>query len=259
MGYQAHMATLQASEYGAPADRSRVIIWASLLGHELPEFPQPTHASTGSSARTVASWHRRTHFAPHAMISFAEATSDLPKFEYQNPHNIIVQTAADRDIRTERAKTIHQCRVNPGDNYVGRDSQDYASPPISDFQRQCRIGSAKLTNHVTRAFHDEPSLVQEKKGGEFLFKNCTTERICNIPIDPSADHGSLPAELRQGSCFHPAKDTSKSTKTKHCYSRVKYDEPMRTIRTKINPGSKWGRVSSFPLTSYQERSSNIKK
>jgi DNA (cytosine-5)-methyltransferase 1 len=251
MGYQVHIATLQASEYGAPADRSRVIIWAALPGCELPEFPQPTHASTGSSTRPVASWHRKTHFAPHAMISFAEATSDLPKFEYQNPHNIIGQTATDRYIRTERAKTIRQCRVNPGDSYVGRDSQDYASPPISDFQRQCRNGSAKVTNHVTRAFHDKPSLAKEKNGDEFLFRNCTTERICNIPIEASADHGSLPAKLRQGSCYHPANDSSKSvTKKKYCYSRIKYDEPMRTVRTRIDPASKWGRVSSFPLPRY---------
>ena len=179
LGYQAQYTTLQCAEYGTPQSRRRVIFWASKLGFPLPSFPQPVNVfELGSSTHN---WHKSRRSAPHPAVTVGDAISDLPAFEWINPHLVIAETQQDRSDRAARRHKICQVEVERGAHSLGKNHQSYTSRPLSEFQRKARACVPKddLLNHVTIRFNPE-----------------TVERVYSIPMVPGADHRDMPKKLR---------------------------------------------------------------
>jgi site-specific DNA-cytosine methylase len=223
LGYQAEYTTLQCAEYGTPQSRRRVIFWASQLGYPLPSFPQPENVVEHGSS--TPSWHKTRRSAPHPVVSIGAAISDLPAFEWINPHQVIAQTAQDRSDRALRQHKISQVEVEQAAHSVGKNHQSYASRPLSEFQRQARAGVPQdgLLNHVTIRSNQE-----------------TVERVCNIPMLPGADHRDMPKKLQlncltnetaKRNCFYPGR-----------FGRLDYEGIFQTCMTDISPSGKNGKV-----------------
>ncbi|KAE9380648.1 S-adenosyl-L-methionine-dependent methyltransferase [Stipitochalara longipes BDJ] len=155
LGYQCQYTTLQAAEHNTPQSRRRVIFWAAQPGYPLPAFPQPSHVV--NSRLSPLSWHRIRRSAPHAAVTVGAAITDLPAYDWINPHSVILQTQQERSDRERRLSTITQYEVERGSNFVGRNHQSYASKPLSEFQRKLRAGVPKdgLLNHVTMRWNEE--------------------------------------------------------------------------------------------------------
>ena len=87
MGYQVQQFNLDAWSFGSPQSRSRLFIFATAPGLEVPPHPPLTHshpeararsASLGKAANGLAFGSRRFAPTPLEFVSAAEATSDLP-------------------------------------------------------------------------------------------------------------------------------------------------------------------------------------
>ena len=223
LGYQAQYTTLQCAEYGTPQSRRRVIFWASKLGFPLPSFPQPVNVfELGSSTH---SWHKSRRSAPHPAVTVGDAISDLPAFEWMNPHKVIAQTYQESSDRAVRQHKICEVEVEQGAHSVGKTRQSYASRPLSEFQRKAREGVPKdgLLNHVTIRFNQD-----------------TVERVCSIPMVPGADHRDMPKKL-QMYCLTNA--TAK--RNGFCpgrFGRLDFKGIFQTCMTDIAPSGKNGKV-----------------
>ncbi|KAF5869059.1 putative s-adenosyl-l-methionine-dependent methyltransferase protein [Botrytis fragariae] len=176
LGYQCQYATLQAGAYGVPSSRNRVIIWASLPGYKLPKYPEPTNVF--NRIPKDAPYTRRS--APHRPLTIQHCTSDLPLWEFKNPHKEIQQTAEQESSQINRGKTIAQYPILKHQKLVGLEKQDYASPHLCEFQRQARksVPDQLLHNHVT---------------GRISAKQA--ERVCSIPLIAGADYRRMNEEL----------------------------------------------------------------
>jgi len=119
LGYQAEYALLQAAEHGLPQSRPRVFFWASRPDCPLPKFPQPENVVECGG---VWEWHRTRRSAPHKMVTVGDVMTDLPQFEWENPHGIIPETMADKADRLARwNKGIAQYPVSRDEQWVGVD------------------------------------------------------------------------------------------------------------------------------------------
>lgn len=178
MGYQTRFSIQQAGQYGVAQSRRRFFVWGARRGSSLPDFPQPFNCfpKQGSLAITLPNGHsfsylRRTNGqAPHAAVTVGDSISELPGFEYRNPHD--VYPATDRDKEQERDAQVPRLLAD-GVSCVGRLVQDYERPPLTEFQRKIRSGSEMLHGHVTRGFN-----------------KLNVERICCIEMRAGADHSS---------------------------------------------------------------------
>lgn len=223
LGYQAQYTTLQCAEYGTPQSRRRVIFWASKLGFPLPSFPQPENVVEPGAS--TSSWHKTRRSAPHLVVSVGDAISDLPAFEWINPHLVIAETQQDRSDRAARRHKICQVKVERGAHSVGENHQSYTSKPLSEFQRKVRAGVPKddLLNHVTIRFNPE-----------------TVERVCSIPIIPAADHRDMPKKLQLKYL------TNATAKRNRFYpgriGRLDYQGIFQTCMTDMTPSGKNGKV-----------------
>ena len=236
MGYQVQYAVLQAGEYAIPQSRNRVFFWAALQGYKLPNFPQ----ATTTFGRRTASWHLTRGPVPHRGYTVADATSDLPRWELKNPHNVIPASQEELEDRAKRAEDIEQIRVYPGDNYVGHNEQDYATSPCNEFQRKMRAGISKLTNHVTEAWYDKPSWRKRTNA----LSGARTEQVCNIGFGPDDDFRSLPPKLQPWFLSHPDSAAAKKDFdfVRGRFGRLKANEPFSICLTTTEPARKGSRV-----------------
>ena len=224
LGYQSQYTVLQAAEHNTPQSRMRVIFWASQAGYPLPAFPQPSNVV--SSRISPKSWHKTRRSAPHAIINVGAALTDLPAYEWINPHAIIPQTAQERLEREQRSTTIPQYEVERKSDFVGENLRSYPSVPRSEFQRKmrARVPIDRLMNHVTMSWYDT-----------------TIERVCSIPLIPDSDHRVMPKKLR-------LEGLNNETARKHNFypgrfGRLDYEGIFNTCMTDIAPGGKNGKVS----------------
>ncbi|KAJ8062778.1 hypothetical protein OCU04_008035 [Sclerotinia nivalis] len=179
-GYQCQHASLQAGVYGSPSSRTRVIFWASLPGYELPKYPQATHLFDG---RVPKSPHRVRRSAPHWPVTIGDCLSDLPSFEWINPHVTNPETAAQMSNRLNRDKNVAQysCSVSSRAlDYVGLAKQAYVCDPLNEYQRKMRksVPNDLLQNHTIHRLSQK-----------------YTEQLCNIPLRAGANYKNMPKNL----------------------------------------------------------------
>jgi site-specific DNA-cytosine methylase len=240
MGYQVQFTVLQAGEYCLPQSRQRVFFWASLPGNELPNYPRPRTKFSGICA---TSWHRRHDYsggAPLPQVTIGDTLTDLPAFDWVNPHLVAGQSDEENLDRLQRATKIRQVKVRKHKNFVGYDKQSYACRPLSEYQRRLRKGVPHNTvlNHVTIKYYDEPRW--NKRGG---LENAKTEQVCSIPMRPGADHRDLPEKLKPWCLSHPDSRASKYKFYPGRYGRLDMEKHFETCLTEIDPNGKNGTVS----------------
>ncbi|KAF7891967.1 hypothetical protein EAF00_008269 [Botryotinia globosa] len=217
LGYQCQHATLQAGAYCVPSSRKRVIFWASLPGYKLPKFPEPTNVF--SCIPKDAPYIRRS--APHRPLTIKHCISDLPRWEFGNPHKQIKQTPEQKTSKINRGKTIAQYSILKNQKLVGLEKQDYASPHLCESQRQARksVPDQLLHNHVT---------------GRISVKQA--ERMCNVPLEAGADYrrmneALLPNHLRKESERFLRNVNYRDRKFDGKYGRLPEDEIFKIITT----------------------------
>ncbi|ESZ90943.1 hypothetical protein SBOR_8661 [Sclerotinia borealis F-4128] len=214
LGYQCQHAFLQADVYGLPSSRTRVIFWASLPGHKLPQFPQPTHIFDG---RVFKSPHRVRRSAPHQPVTIGDCLSDLPRFEWKNPHIINAETPAQRSAQLKRDKDIVQYTTVDQLEFVGLEKQAYGSPPLSEYQRKIRKSAPGhlLQNHQI----------------SLLFKD--VERVCNVPLRAGAAYKDMPENLLPLFLQNALQHSGNSGKVKYSgrYGRQSIDQSFKVVTT----------------------------
>jgi hypothetical protein len=63
------------------------------------------------------------------MVTVGDIITDLPRFEWINPHAVIPETGADKEERWERiSRDIAQYPVNRGEQWIGTDKLLVATP-----------------------------------------------------------------------------------------------------------------------------------
>ncbi|KAK7048461.1 cytosine-5-methyltransferase [Favolaschia claudopus] len=192
IGYQVRFKVLQAGQYGAPQDRERLIFLAAKCGKKLPDFPRPTHAFQRvrkwkiplrkrdrilppTSSRTDGHDHR---YAPHPPVTVKAAISDLPAFEWINPHTIIPKTKEDDMEQEERRRSgIKQCHVSTSPvGFLGPTA--FVKCASTRFQRMMRRQDDLVDMHITPVF-----------GSSFI------ESITMVPLRGWSNHRFLPPDL----------------------------------------------------------------
>lgn len=225
-------AVLQAGEYSTPQSRQRVIFWAALQGYELPQFPQ---ATTTFEGRCTISWHRTRRSASHRGYSVADATIDLPRFDWVNPHNVLPTTYEEEMEMLDRAERVEQIKMLQHQNYVGHNEQEYATSPRNELQKKLRVGVSKLTNHVTESWFDKPSWSNKKSA----ISCARTEQVCNIAMKAGADFTSLPKELTPWYLSHPDSAAAKNFDLmKGRFGRLDATKHFPICLTSTDPGRK---------------------
>ena len=223
-----------------PQSRQRAFFWASLPGNPLPNYPQPQNKFSGMCA---VSWHRKhdsSRGAPHPEVTVGDTLTDLPAFDWVNPHQIVGRSSEENLNRIRRATKIRQVQVLNKPNFVGDDEQAYAYHPLSEYQRRLRKGvpDHKLRNHVTIKYFDQPRW--NKNGG---IMNVKTEQVCSIPMKSGANHRELPQPLRPWFLSHPDSRASRHNYYPGRYRRLDMEEHFETCLTEIDPNGKNGKVN----------------
>ncbi|OLL21656.1 DNA (cytosine-5)-methyltransferase 1 [Neolecta irregularis DAH-3] len=229
MGYQAQFSIQQAGQHGCPQSRRRVIFWGVQMDYRIPRWPQPSHCfpKQGSLNITLpdgfsfSAVKRRSGHAPHALVTIGDAILDLPGFEYANPHKVCSIT----DEEQAENRPYRKINVSTAGVQVGELEQDYAYPPLSEYQRWIRKKSTQLTCHFTRPFNE-----------------ITVERICRIPMIAGADHSSLPDPLKPWCLSDPNSAAARHNGWKGLFGRLDLDSHFQTALTDIQPMGKQGSV-----------------
>ncbi|KAI9511110.1 S-adenosyl-L-methionine-dependent methyltransferase [Russula earlei] len=245
--YQVRFSVLQAGVYGSPQNRRRVIFWGARRGFPLPEFPIPTHnfesayhwavqLDTGLKLEHVARDPDRPHRgAPLRAVTVDDAISDLPKFDWKNPHVVNKATRADRTEVKRRAAIGIPAFVavssraprdeSEEDTFPGYpDGVPYATPPRTRYQARVRQGIA------------EDADVELQYTARF--SESVVERVCNIAIRPGADWRSLPKELSVRNNSPKESETRNDMQ----YSRVDGSGSFRTAITTVAPNAQGSTV-----------------
>ncbi|THH29585.1 hypothetical protein EUX98_g4594 [Antrodiella citrinella] len=244
--YQARFKLLQAGQYGAPQGRLRVIFWGARRDLPLPKFPVPTHFFSEPTQNinlphgdvlkppTRVSWVNgsddgsddpKIHHqcAPMPSVTSMDAISDLPAFDWINPHEVLRKTAADaRETAGRRAHGIAQVSaINDRTSCAGYENAvAYARKPANRYQLFMR---RQMGDRGRVKYHYSAK-----------FSALMVERVTNIPMEPKANHELLPPELSM-----PSK---KGSGYKSVLGRIDGDGHFRTALTKVNPGAKGGSV-----------------
>lgn len=238
LGYQVHCKVLQAAEYGSPQSRERIIFIGARGLTPLPRFPIPTHCFprrvrqrstvTGNSITGV---NRLPDYpdigrAPFAQVTVNDATSDLPPYDWVNPHKTIPATRKDEcEVMSREARGIKQFIAHDpdecGSTYPGyAEPVPYACRPKNGYQRWMRegMGDGKCEGHYTK-----------------FFRPIIVERVVNVPLRPNADHTNLPNALRG-----TTNNTGQSEKLKGLYARLDANGHFSTALTTVLPMRKPG-------------------
>ncbi|KAH8099541.1 S-adenosyl-L-methionine-dependent methyltransferase [Cristinia sonorae] len=243
LGYQARFKLLQAGQYGAPQGRLRVIFWGARRRLPLPKFPMPTHffelsqkinLPTGDALQPPArmsywsDWEEPEYHqcAPMPPVTAMDAMSDLPRFDWINPHQVIKRTAADaQEVSRRKAEGIAQFPATNLDRATPAGYNDpipYPKPPQNRYQlfmREKLKKKDRVTYHYSARF---PAI--------------TVERVCSVPMEPKANHHDLPPPL----ALSEKRRGNKANRSVFC--RIDGEGHFRTALTTINPGSKGGSI-----------------
>ncbi|KAH7397790.1 S-adenosyl-L-methionine-dependent methyltransferase [Cadophora sp. MPI-SDFR-AT-0126] len=250
MGYQVQCAILNAEEHGAPQSRPRVFIWATLPGYRLPEYPQPEYVYKSRADSVLFEperklgaydfyWHRQRRSAPHRVVTLGDALTDLPAFDWKNPHQVVTKTQSNK-----REEQNRWARITLYDTFeievpfVGRNVQAYTSGPLTEYQRVLRISNTSNTvkNHVTAKMHA-----------------LNVERVCSIPIRPGASYKDLPLAL-QGARNKPQKNACSRLDLlgiqNTCMTKMdvlgRYGKILHPTQHRIESVREYARVQGFP-------------
>lgn len=218
LGYQCQYASLQAGAYGSPSSRTRVIFWASLPGHKLPEFPQATHIFNGVVPECS---HLLRRSAPLYQVTIGDCLADLPSFEWIN-----TCMPLEESCQTKRTQSIPQYSILRNLSYIGQEIQEYASPPLCEYQRKIRnsVSNRLLHNHAT----SRPS-------------SADAERICNVPLQAGAYYIDIPRDLLvpflRRTIENWENDGILKSDYKGRYGRQSVEESFKIVTTKLEAPS----------------------
>lgn len=182
LGYGSTCGFVQSGAYGCPQSRGRFLLIAAREEYSLPTLPRATHHFLGRAA-TRFSWKDgdgEVHTAGSPLpailppITVSDAISDLPPFDWKDPHRIY---AGPDVIELERAQAgVSHMKVSPG-RPVGYVRTPYQSVPQNTYQERMRIlGGQTTTNveqHQTSGYHAK-----------------MVERVVNVDLNPGANYHS---------------------------------------------------------------------
>ena len=182
LGYGCTCGFVQSGAYGCPQSRGRFLLIAAREGLSLPKLPRATHHFLGKTA-TRLTWKDAhgevytTDSSPPAIlppITVSDAISDLPPFDWKDPHRIY---AGPDVFELERAQAgVSQMKVSPG-RPVGYARAPYQTDPHNSYQERMRI----LGGQTTR------SVGQHQTSG---YGAKMVERVVNVDLFPGADYHS---------------------------------------------------------------------
>ncbi|KAJ8522382.1 hypothetical protein ONZ45_g1036 [Pleurotus djamor] len=249
LGYQVRHKILEAAQYGAPQGRQRVIFWGSRRGNAIPDFPLPMHCFAAqifkqpdytellpvTRAKNIDLCHHSV--APLPTVTVEDAIGDLPPFDWINPHVAIPQTPAHKlEVQDRTLAGIKQCSaVSSADVWAGFiDPVNYPYQPLNHYQKWIRSSPIGAHSHSQ---HSDKVLLHYTS----LYTSEVVERTVNIPLEPKADHRSLPRAL--------ALNQTRTRDNHAFYGRLDGTGLFRTALTTNRPGSK----NTYPLHPSQKR------
>lgn len=179
MGYQVCFETLQTGQHSVLQSGRRLFILASRPGFPHPKFPEVSKHVL--RIHLPKSSHRMRTCAPHPEDTTGDALTDLPRFDWVNPHNVIQPSNEERLDWFARSSTIEQVQILPKADYVAHDSQHYPSAPLSELRHRLRRGvqNDTLLHHITPSWFDA-AIRNNKHNG---IENVLTEQVCSIPME----------------------------------------------------------------------------
>ncbi|KAF7295498.1 BAH domain-containing protein [Mycena indigotica] len=230
LNYQVSPILAQAGQHGCVQNRPRFFLFAARRGSVLPKPPLPMHvfkpaqrrklfiegdfiggAKRGRMANTDSDDEDGNNFAPHPGFTIKDATSDLPKFDWINPHEVIAQTPADKKtVQTRLASGIKQCDAST--TPVGyAEPVPYLTEPQTRYQREMRRSNSSLVeDHVT-----------------LRYSSFVVEATVTVPLKPKAGHPDLPR------AFHKRLNPNKTRK----FGQLDENGPFKTAMTQVSPSS----------------------
>ncbi|PWN47588.1 S-adenosyl-L-methionine-dependent methyltransferase [Violaceomyces palustris] len=249
LGYSTTFGVVQSGSFGVPQSRRRLILWGAKDGYRLPELPSPTHVFRGQPASTP-SWLdglgnrcRASHdttsgnngSAPLPPVTIGDAISDLPQFDWQDPH-VIYPQVTDPELAERRKRQeiygIPSYRVERSLGAVGPFEQPYLTEPKTSFQRMVRISNpSTVLQHQTRCLNEE-----------------AVERVVNVPLIPNANWESWSTDRvsKPHLCPYGLSSTSSISESMAYYvdsfRRPSYDSHHCVAVTSLDPSSKSGSV-----------------
>ncbi|KAG6916653.1 hypothetical protein DXG01_005939 [Tephrocybe rancida] len=251
LGYQVRCKVLQAGQYGAPQSRRRTIFWGAKRGTTIPDYPVPAYAfEKGMNRSKLPTFtmepvsrsldpDENHQCAPLRPVTVNETVSDLPPFDWKNPHKILPATAKDKKAAKERLEAgIPQFHAvhSPGAPLTGfPEGVHYLTEPQNRYQQWLRrdMGDGeKVHAHYTK-FQTAP----------------VAEATVAVPLRPKATHWDIPRAL-QPKRFRQGK-TSKYT----FYGRLDGDEQFKCAMTSAAPNSK----NSWLLHPSQKRIMSVRE
>ncbi|KAK7058661.1 hypothetical protein VNI00_002297 [Paramarasmius palmivorus] len=179
LGYQVRYGLLQAGNYGTPQSRVRFFMIAAKHGLQLPNLPYPTHAfplrQTPSITLANKSSIRPILFqkgsALHPSVTINDAISDLPQFDWKDPHNED-SSRSDKPKAPERQSLVPSFECRKTDKHWGYEGLvPYSHPPRTRFQLDSRLNAPSDLQHFTRTLPE----------GD-------VRRVLHIGIRPDADY-----------------------------------------------------------------------
>lgn len=206
LGYSVKMSIVEATSFGSPSIRRRVLFLAS-RNRPLPHLPPPTHISSRPTAPTITLSPRAgvslqykssgSHAETVSMSplrparSVRDATSDLPHWDWRDPHSLYGEFSRMDDLKRHRRQdqgiTTYQTTL-AGDETstwrrgaVGPSAASYSRSPQNSFQDLMRHGSSP-GNPILQHQTYRPSAL-------------TAERATNIPFHPGASCRDLGSPL----------------------------------------------------------------
>ncbi|RPD66509.1 S-adenosyl-L-methionine-dependent methyltransferase, partial [Lentinus tigrinus ALCF2SS1-7] len=253
LGYQVQFRVLQAGQYGAPQGRRRVIFLGARGDVPMPSYPVPQYAYAIPvqnlnlpNCEVLYPTFRVGHgkeghqCAPLPAVTVDDAISDLPKFDWQNPHRTIDQSDKDKHELKKRQKqgipAFHALHKRASSlplidsTYPGYNKPtDYVSPPNTRYQMWLRgEGGDKVTGHYTARF-----------GADVVERYVNIVFVIEIDADKFTQIVDLPLELRLGTFLGNGKS---KPQYQTLYGRLHGYGHFRTAMTSMLPNCKGGRV-----------------
>ncbi|KAF7327760.1 BAH domain-containing protein [Mycena kentingensis (nom. inval.)] len=235
LNYQFRPVSCQAGQHGCVQTRGRFFAFGAKRGRPMPDAPIPMYAFKPAQrsklfmdddylfparrgCKALDAEHEDGHnFAPHAGLTFRDATSDLPRFDWIDPFNIRDKGPDDsKKIKKRIAKGIRQ--FDASEAPVGfTEPVPYATPPQTRYQAQMRSGNlTHIQYHYTNSYSAN-----------------VVEAVCSLPIIPEVNHTSLPK------AFHHLWSPKKRSK---CFGRLDQDQACKTALTSVSPTSHGSQV-----------------
>ncbi|KAG0086593.1 DNA (cytosine-5)-methyltransferase 1 [Podila epicladia] len=286
MGYQCRIGLLQAGQFGVPQSRRRFFVWGARMGLGLPTFPLPTTCFEKNSSMMISTplpnheafsfQRRRFRQAPDPAVTCRDTLTDLPGFEFIDPHETYEETPEARKERLaeERRAAVDAAKLNAmkarqrarlikkgvlfnesdidgygsssdnDDEVVDLDSDevDEASEKPRQYFLQVNTQVAPKDRIFGVGYTEERSAVVKAKYLSRTFNELNAERICQVPFRPEADHQDLPELLKPWCLSNPDSAAKRHNNWKGLFGRLDFDGHFQTAVTDMQPMGKQGKV-----------------